>query len=264
VPAFFAERRPGTPGLALFLNAGDPPLAVLEDVVEMLDARRVDCLELAVPFPDSPTDGPVIRRSAARALSRGTDLEATLAFVTAVRPRLRHLRIVLLADWRHTVRGRPAGGFLSGVRHAGVDALLVHGLPPRARPAFYPAAAEQSVPLVTTYYAGSAPATADEAARHASAYVYLVAHYGRSGSAPGPDDAALSPAIAALRRRTHVPIAVGFGVRHRPDVARLQRAGADAAVVGSACVSCVEAAQDGDGDVVAALDAFLAQLGWTG
>jgi tryptophan synthase alpha chain len=264
VPAFFADRPAGRVGLALFLNAGDPQLPVLDDVVGLLDARRVDCLELAVPFPNSATDGPVIRRSSARALAVGADLDSTLAFVAEVRPRLEHLRIALLADWRHTVKARPAEAFLGRVRRAGADGLLVHGLPPRARPTYYAAAADLEVPLVTTCYAGSAPEVVDEAARHAGAYVYLVARYGRSGTVPAPHPRALAPAVAAVRRRTRAPIAVGFGVAAAADLDRVRAGGADAAVVGSACVSRVEAALADGADVVGALDAFLARLGWTG
>ena len=53
-----------------------------------LDEAGVAWLELAVPFPNSVTDGPTIHRSAQRALDRGTDLDATLAFVARIRPRL--------------------------------------------------------------------------------------------------------------------------------------------------------------------------------
>ncbi len=259
--AFFADRRAGDLALALFLNAGDPSLDVLEEVVALLDARGVDCLELAVPFPGSPTDGPVIRRSAARALAAGVDLASTLTFVEAVRPRLERLRIALLADWRHTVKPVGVDVFLGRVREAGVEGLLVHGIPPRARPAYFEAAAELDVALVTTCYAGSPPTVVDEAARHARAYVYLVAHYGRSGSVPAPDAEALAPLIQELRRRTQAPVAVGFGVRERSDLDRLRAIGADAAIVGSACVSCAEAAQAEGKPVVDALDAFLTRLG---
>ena len=44
-----------------------------------LDEAGVAWLELAVPFPNSVTDGPTIHRSAQRALDAGTDLDATLA-----------------------------------------------------------------------------------------------------------------------------------------------------------------------------------------
>jgi tryptophan synthase alpha chain len=263
VSAFFPERSRRL-GLALFLNAGDPPLDVLVDVVALLDAGGVECLELAVPFPDSPTDGPVIRRSAARALAAGVDLDATLAFVAAVRPRLRTLRIALLADWRHTVRRLPADEVVRRVQGVGADALLIHGVPPRARRPHQEAAAGAGLALVSTCFAGSDTDVFDEAARHGSAYVYLVAHHGRTGTAPPPDGNRLAPAVQALRRRTDAPIAIGFGVKTRADLEGLRAAGADAAVVGSACVACVEGELARGGDVVDALDRFLTALGRPG
>src|SRR4030088_222732 len=110
--SFFAERTPGRPGLALFLNCGDPPLDVFRDLVLMLDECRVDCLELAIPFPNSASDGPVIRESANRALADGVDRDAVLAFIAEVRPQLSHLRIALLADWSHSIKGTPMPEFL--------------------------------------------------------------------------------------------------------------------------------------------------------
>src|SRR5205085_6731366 len=86
---FFADRQPGRPGLALFLNAGDPPLDTFRELVLMLDEAKVDCLELAIPLPNSASDGPVIRASASRALEDGIDRDAVLDFIARV---LRELR----------------------------------------------------------------------------------------------------------------------------------------------------------------------------
>ncbi len=250
----------GPPGLALFLNAGDPPLDVLGDVVRMLDERGVDCLELGVPFPDSVTDGPVIRRSADRALAAGVGLDQVLGFVDEVHGALERLRIVVFADWSHTVRPRTLDRFVDEVAASGAAGALLHGAPPRVRPGYYEAAAAAGMPVVTTCYARSSPDVLSEAARHASAYVYLVAHYGRSGTAATPDPDALRAPIETLRAGTRAPIAVGFGVRTVADVLRVHAVGADAAVVGSAAVACVEAAQAGGRDLVADLARWLTDL----
>ncbi len=262
--AFFPERQGAAPRLAVFLHAGDPPLGVLRDVLALLDARGVECLELAVPFADPPTGGPVIRRSARRALERGVDLDATLALIAAVRPELKTLRIALLADWRHTVKGLAPDELARRVRTAGPDGMLLHGLPSRARPAYYAAARRAGIALVTTCYAGSPVPVREEAARNGSAYVYLVAHYGRSGMAPAPTAAKLKPAVEDLRRRTSAPIAVGFGLARREDLEDMRETGADAAVVGSAFVARVERALEHGRDVVEVLGAFLDGLGRTG
>ena len=129
VSGFFADRAPGRPGLALFLNAGDPPLDTFRELVLMLDQAKVDCLELAIPFPNSASDGPVIRASASRALDDGIDRDAVLEFIPATSaPELKHLKIALLADWSYSIKGTPMQEFLERVRASGADGLLVHGL----------------------------------------------------------------------------------------------------------------------------------------
>ncbi|MFE2044237.1 tryptophan synthase subunit alpha [Streptomyces sp. NPDC059477] len=248
------------PGLAVFLNAGDPPLDVLDDVADMLDDHEVDVLELGVPFPDSVSDGPVIRRSAGRALAAGTTFEDTLAFVERSRHRHRHLRVVVLADWAHTVRPRSMAQAVTAVAASGAAGVLLHGAPPRVRPELYERAGAAGLPVVTTCYATSPPGVVAEAGAHASAYVYLVTHYGQSGAGPAPDAGALRGPVDALRALTGVPIAAGFGVRTAADVERVHAAGADAAVVGSPVVARVEASLAAGGDVAADLAALVTGL----
>ncbi|SDS32642.1 tryptophan synthase subunit alpha [Actinoplanes derwentensis] len=256
-----AEFFDGGSGLALFLNAGDPPLDVLRDVVLALDEAGVACLELAVPFPGSVTDGPVVRRSAQRALRDGVDLDAVLTFVTGVRPALRRMRIALLADWSHSLKGRSLPVTIERIAASGADGVLLHALPPRLRPAYYESARAAGLPVVTTCYHGtSRPEVLAEAAAEASAYVYLVAHYGRSGTAPAAGYGDLSVSVAALRTGTTAPIAVGFGVRTPQDVAAVRATGADGVIVGSAGVARVETALAEGRDVVTVLRDFVHHL----
>jgi tryptophan synthase alpha chain len=258
---FFAEPPPGRPGLAVFLNAGDPPLDVLRELVLRLDALRVDCLELAVPFPNSPSDGPVIRESADRALADGVDRDAVFAFLESVRPQLTHLKIALLADWSYSIKDLPVREFVERVHASGADGLLVHGMPPRLRPSYYETAAQVGQPIVTTCYSSSQPVVIQEAADNGSAYIYLVSAYGKSGTVGPPDHSALKPVLETLRARTNIPIAVGFGVKTRGDIEALGAVGADAAIVGSACVACVADALANGRDVVEDFQALLVELG---
>jgi tryptophan synthase alpha chain len=258
--SFFPRATADRPGLAFFLNAGDPPLDALPDLVAALDEAGVDCLELAVPFPDSVTDGPVVRRSANRALAAGTGLKDVLDAIAALRGARHGLRIALLADWAHTVRPLGHDDFARRVADCGADAVLVHGLPPRTRQDHLRAAAAIRLPVVTTCYAGSDSAVRQRAAAEATAYLYLVAVRGRSGSRPAGGYATLTPVVAELKKTSAAPVAVGFGVRSRADVSALARTGADAVIVGSAVVTAVEEALDAGRDPVAALAGYAAQL----
>jgi tryptophan synthase alpha chain len=250
---FFPRHPGGEPGLALFLNAGDPPLSMFADLVQMLDALRVDCLELAVPFPNSCTDGPVIRRSAARALRTGVNLAEVLRALEAIRAERTHLRIALLVDWSHTIKPASMPEFLAKLADSAADALLVHGLPPRLAPAYYRAAHAHQVPIITTCYPRSSADVQAQAAAHASAYLYLVTHYGRSGSRGAAGFGELAPVLGALRAQSTVPVAVGFGVRDHRDVRALAEIGADAVVIGSAGIERVEHALATHTDPIPAL-----------
>ncbi|WP_407563177.1 tryptophan synthase subunit alpha [Streptomyces sp. 184] len=257
---FFPGRTPRDPGLALFLNAGDPGLDRTHDLLLLFDDLGVDCVELAVPFPDSATDGPVVRASAQRALAAGTGVDEVMALVERVRPRLRHTKIALLADWRYSVRPLGVEPFLRRSRSAGADAVLLHGLPPRAADAYWLAAEHTGQRVVTTCYANSPGDVLARAARHSTAYIYLVASYGRSGTAPPPDPARLRPAVRALHRTAAAPVAVGFGVRTRHDVRAVGSLGAQAAIVGSALVGRIAQAHQQGGDLLRDIEQFVTGL----
>ena len=233
-------------GLCLFLNGGDPPFEQLARLATLFDSRGVDCLELGVPFPNAVTGGAAHDRSVRRALENGADLSTTLAFVASVRPTLHHLKIVLLVDWRHTARALPVHQFLDHVKRAGCDGLILHGVPPRLRPEYYRQAAAIGQPIVTSCFVNSPPEVVRAAATEASAFVYLMARYGSSGPA---DQARLGPVIAELRQWTDVQVAVGFGIRTREQIRAVWAAGADAAIIGSACVEEVERANGDDAEL---------------
>ncbi|MGQ0840952.1 tryptophan synthase subunit alpha [Actinokineospora sp.] len=257
---FFLGRCPADPGLAVFLTAGCEPPDRMRRLVAALDDAGVDCLELAVPFPGSVTDGPVLRRAADRAIALGTGLDETLDFVERVRPGLRHTRIAVLADWRHSMAGLGEAAFARRLAAAGADAALAHGVPPRRRAAWHEGAAEAGLPLVTTCYAASPDETRAAAARDAGAYLYLVAHYGRTGTTPATGHAALAATVTGLRRDTRAPIAIGFGVRAAADVRRVAEAGADAAIVGTEVASVLDRANAAGTDAVAAVADYVLSL----
>lgn len=254
---FFPGRTSTDPGLALFLNAGDPGPAQTRELLLAMDASGVDCAELAVPFPDSPTDGPTVRRSARRALAGGFDLDRTLALIADVRPALRHTKIALLADWRHSVRPAGMDDFLRRARDAGADAVLPHGLPPLLKNRFLDTADALGQSVVTTCYATSEEAVRQQSALRATAYLYLVARYGRSGATAPLDRAALRRALAAASAHTGAPIAVGFGVRTAADVRAVGELGAHAAVIGTALVEQIERAALQGHDVTEAVLHYL-------
>jgi tryptophan synthase alpha chain len=70
-------------------------------------------------------------------------------------------------------------------------------------------------------------------------FVYCLARTGVTGRGPG-DASGLEERVAALRRATPLPVAVGFGIS-TPEAARRLRGVADAVVVGAAFMRAVAA-----------------------
>ena len=103
----------------------------------------------------------------------------------------------------------------------------------------------------------------EDAARHGSAYIYLVASYGRSGTVGPPEHSTLVPVLETLREHATVPIAVGFGVKDRSHIEGLGAVGADAAIVGSTCVARITQARAEGRDVVDDFRNLLAEFGET-
>lgn len=234
-----AEGEP--PGVILFLTAGDPPGEELVDLLLACDDAAIAAVELAVPFPGSPTDGPAVHRSADRALAASWDLDATLELVRRARPRMARTRVVLLADWSWSLADRTLSIVMEDIRDAGADALLVHGLPRDVRARVTAAASEACLPLVTTCFHGmSRPSVLRQAADETGSYVYLVSRFGRTGGSAPLDVPGLTQTVAQLRAHRDVPVAIGFGVRGAAEVAAVAETGADAAIIGSAAVLAVE------------------------
>ena len=61
-----------------------------------LERAGADILELGVPFSDPIADGPVLQRSAARALSRGTSIDTVFSIARRIREETR-LALVLFS-----------------------------------------------------------------------------------------------------------------------------------------------------------------------
>ena len=82
---FAALRARGQVALVPYFTAGDPDLPTTRDLVRAAVAEGADVIELGVPFSDPMADGPVLQRSAARALAAGTTLPRILELVAKLR-----------------------------------------------------------------------------------------------------------------------------------------------------------------------------------
>jgi tryptophan synthase alpha chain len=264
IDARFAElKREGRSAFITFLMAGDPDLDTSLAIIKALPKAGADVIEIGMPFTDPMADGPSIQASGLRALKAGTTLKKTLALVRDFRAGDDATPIVLMGYY-NPIYIYGVEKFVADAKSAGVDGLILVDLP----------AEEDDELCVPALAAGLnfirlVPPTADDkrlsvVLENTSGFVYYVSITGITGSAAA-DIAAVTEAVARIKRHTKLPVCVGFGIR-TPEAARAVAQNADGAVVGTALVDVLRSSLDGEGrataktvDAVAGLVASLAQ-----
>jgi tryptophan synthase alpha chain len=204
-----------------------------------------DLVELGFPFSDPLADGPVVRRAAERALSRGMRTRACLDVLERTRALLPDTPLVPMT-YSSLLEAYGWDRFATDAAAAGATSLIVADLPAGDRPEL------RRVQLV-------APTSTDErirlAAQQTDGWLYLVTVAGTTGAR---DE--LSPALAGLveraRRATNVPLYAGFGIS-TPEHARAAGELADGVVVGSRALEAAEEGPEALREYVGALRSAL-------
>ena len=233
---FAALRQQGRAALVTFVTAGDPDPATSLAILQALPGAGADVIELGLPFSDPMADGPAIQASGLRALKGGQTMRRTLKLVADFRRGDAETPLILMGYYNPIyVYGVEA--FLRDARDAGVDGLIVVDLPPEED-------AELCLPALRAglNFIRLATPTTDDARLPAvlantSGFVYYVSVAGTTGAA-APDAGKVGAAVARIKAHTHLPVAVGFGVRDASSAAAIA-ADADGVVVGSAIVEAV-------------------------
>ncbi len=235
---FAVLKAEGRAALVTFITAGDPDLAASTAILKALPTAGADVIELGMPFTDPMADGPAIQASGLRALNAGQTMRKTLAMVAEFRQGDTGTPLVLMGYYNPIyVYGVEA--FLRDAKAAGVDGLIVVDLPPEEDEELCIPALKAGVNFIRL----ATPTTDDKrlpaVLANTSGFVYYVSITGITGSA-APDAAKVGAAVARLKNHSHLPVAVGFGVRNAESAAAIA-AKADGVVVGSALVEAVRA-----------------------
>lgn len=243
---FAALRAEGRAGLVAFVTAGDPDPVISAEILHGLPAAGADVIELGMPFSDPMADGPAIQASSLRALKSGMTLKGVLELVRGFRAKDPDTPIVLMGYYNPIYRfGVEA--FLQAAVAAGVDGLIVVDLPPEEDGEFCIPAIRAGMHFIRLATPTTDDARLPAVLTHTGGFLYYVSIMGITGTR-AVDAAAVTQAVARLKRHTDLPIAVGFGIKTPEQAAEIAKV-ADAAVVGSAIVDAVKAGLDDEGRV---------------
>lgn len=246
------EQRKGFVG---YITAGDPSLEATPDIAAALERGGVDLIELGVPFSDPIADGPVIQRACERALKAGTSLRRVLD--VARRIRANSEIPLLLFTYMNPVMRYGIDALARDAVMAGIDGVLLTDLSVEEAGSYVETMRGHGLDTIFLAAPTSTEARLRKVAQYSSGFAYLVSRAGVTGARDTVAGSA-APLVAAMRRVTDLPLAVGFGISRPEHMAEVGKV-ADAVVVGSAFVRIIEQSA-GDPALASRVEALAREL----
>ena len=227
----------GRVALVGYLMAGYPEAEATPRLVRALVAGGADAIELGIPFSDPLADGVTVQQAGYQALRQGMTTGKTFDLVRQLRGEGVVIPLIVMTYY-NPVLAFGQGGFVEAAAAAGGDGVIPVDVPPEEAEELFGLCAAHDIAYVPLL----APTSTDErielAVARASGFVYCVSVAGVTGARDSlPED--LGAFLARVRRRTELPLGVGFGIS-RPEHVEALRGQAEAAIVGSAIINTIE------------------------
>jgi tryptophan synthase alpha chain len=235
---FEALRKAGRKALIPYITAGDPQPSLTVPLMHALVEAGADVIELGVPFSDPMADGPVIQRSAERALAKGVRLKDVLGMVRSFREGDGATPVVLMG-YANPIEAMGAQRFVAEAKAHGVDGVIVVDYPPEECEEFARLSRESGIDPIFLLAPTSTEHRIAQVGRVGSGYLYYVSLKGVTG-AGNIDLDEVAARIPRIRAATKLPIGVGFGIRDAESARRVASV-ADAVVIGSRIIQEIEA-----------------------
>ena len=226
----------GRPALVTFVTGGDPTPDATPKILDALVEGGADVIELGMPFTDPMADGPAIQAANLRSLGAGT--KTADIFRIAADFRARHPEVPLVPmGYANPMTIRGPEWFAEECRKAGVDGVICVDIPPEEDPELGPALRAVGVSLIRLATPTTDDARLPAVLEGSSGFLYYVSVAGITGKQQAAVGS-IAEAMARIKAKATIPVAVGFGVRTPEQAAAFAKV-ADGVVVGSALVDLV-------------------------
>lgn len=223
-----------------FIMGGDPDIASTPKLVLALQDSGADIIEVGIPFSDPLADGPTIQSASARALDKGVTPQGVLRAIKGIRTRL-HVPVVCLCYWNLIAQydGKGPKSFVKTAAASGISGLVIPDLSVEESQSFRNLASQYKIACIFLVAPTSPERRLRKIAQLSSGFIYYVSVMGTTGARKS-----LSPTLAQgvkrLKRLTHKPVCVGFGVSTPAQAAVVAKV-ADGVIVGSALIRSINA-----------------------
>ena len=216
--------------LSIFVTAGYPKLDSLKEQIPFLEQSGVDFIEVGIPFSDPMADGPTIQESSSIALKNGMNLELLFEQLKQIEF---NIPIVLMGYFNPIIK-YGVKRFLKDCKSVKITSVILPDMSLEIYEHFFiKSFQEHDVHpsfLITPLTEQKRVERIAKACR--KSFVYLVSSNSTTGSETKMIDQSESyQKMKVLCKDT--PLFVGFGIKTREDVLRIQES-VDGAIIGSA------------------------------
>lgn len=242
--------------LSLYFCAGSPTLDGTVSVLQTLEQRGIDMVEIGIPFSDPMADGPVIQTAATKALRNGMSLKMLFSQLQNIRQTV-HIPLILMG-YLNPVIQFGFENFCKKCVEVGVDGMILPDLPFKDYMEQYkPIADKYDVRIIMLI----TPETSEERIRfideHTDGFIYMVSSAATTGAQQSFNDEkqAYFNRVHAMKLRN--PLMIGFGISNKQTL-DAAHANAQGAIIGSKFVQLLDEA---NGDAGKAVDQLYEKIG---
>jgi tryptophan synthase alpha chain len=217
---------------------GDPNEEFSLKLIRRLVENGADLLEFGIPFSDPTADGPTFQAACERALKKRITPAKCIQGIKELRRSGIDIPLVV-TTYYNIPYAVGIGAFLSEIRKAGAQAIIVPDLPIEEADVLLAEGKKWGVHVILQV----APTTTEDRLKKiadvASGFLYVMGVEGVTGARDSLADSTLK-LVSRVRRHTDVPVLAGFGISKREHASAVVSAGADGAIVGSAYAKIYE------------------------
>ncbi len=225
--------------LSVYFTAGYP---TLDSTVEVMDAlcksRKVDMIEVGIPFSDPMADGPVIQNSGTIALRNGMNLRLLIDQVAEARRRNPNVPFIAMGYLNPIMQMGPEN-FFRRAKESGIDAVIIPDLPFDTYMGEYKELSRKyDIPMIMLI----TPETSEERIHliddHCDGFIYMVS----AASTTGARDRFNDDQLAYFKRINDMDLKhqrlIGFGISNEQTFDEACRY-SSGAIIGSQFIKCL-------------------------
>jgi tryptophan synthase alpha chain len=217
---------------------GYPSFEASFEIVETMVRAGVDLMELQIPFSEPIADGPVILHANQKSLSGGATVEKCFDFAQEITRR--YDIPFLFMSYYNILFKYGVDRFTRRMVQDGLRGAIVPDIPYEEGSEYLAAMDREGLAPIFIF----SPTTRDDRmktmASFARGLVYCVARKGVTGK-DTDFSGQLETYLGRCRAATHLPLALGFGVKDRADIDFI-KGKADIAVIGTQAIRIMERA----------------------